>query len=66
MVSDLALVRRKICQAIARYQKIPGKKSQYMKGYIDALCRVEMLIDKINKSRDDYDQHRHSGLLEED
>ena len=68
MDSNLKLLRRKVCQQIDRAAKEAKPRSQYNQGFIDALSRVVHLIDKINmdKQRDDYDQHRHSGLIEED
>jgi len=69
MDSDLKLLRRKVMQQLNREIKNEKPKSaSYKAGYIDALARVVHLIDKINmdKQNDDYDQHRHSGLLEEE
>ena len=65
MVSEMKLLRRKVCQQINRAAKETKPRSHYTNGYIDALSRVVPLIDKIESS-DDYDQHRHSGLLEEE
>lgn len=68
MDSDMKLLRRKITQQINREIKDPEVKSAYKQGYIAALGRVVHLIDKMKEDRanDDFDQHRHSGLLEED
>ena len=65
MDSNLKLLRRKVCQQIDRAAKEAKPRSQYNQGFIDALSRVVHLIDKI-ESADDYDQHRHSGLIEEE
>ena len=65
MTSEMKLLRRKVCQQIDRAAKEAKPRSQYTNGYIDALSRVVHLIDKIASS-DDYDQHRFTGLLEED
>jgi len=67
MDSNLALLRRKVCQQINREAHEPGKRTAYRQGYIAALARVVHLIDKMkNADTDDYDEHRHSGLLEEE
>ncbi len=69
MDSDLKLLRRKVMQQLNREIKNEKPKSaSYKAGYIDALARVVHLIDKINmdKQNDDYDQHRFTGLIEEE
>lgn len=69
MDSDLKLLRRKVMQQLNREIKNEKPKSaSYKAGYIDALARVVHLIDKINmdKQNDDYDQHRFTGLTEEE
>ena len=69
MDSDLKLLRRKVTQQINREMKnAKPKPASYKAGYIDALARVVHLIDKINmdKQNDDYDQHRFTGLIEEE
>lgn len=65
MTAEMKLVRRKICRQIDRTAKAAKPLSQYNKGYMDALSRVVHLIDKIERG-DDYDDHRHSGLIEEE
>ena len=69
MDSDLKLLRRKVMQQLNREIKNEKPKSaSYKAGYIDALARVVHLIDKISmdKQNDDYDQHRFTGLIEEE
>lgn len=69
MDSDLKLLRRKVMQQLNREIKNEKPKSaSYKAGYIDALARVVHLIDKINmdKQNDDCDQHRFTGLIEEE
>ena len=69
MDSDLKLLRRKVMQQLNREIKNEKPKSaSYKAGYIDALARVVHLIDNINmdKQNDDYDQHRFTGLIEEE
>ena len=69
MDSDLKLLRRKVMQQLNREIKNEKPKSaSYKAGYIDALARGVHLIDKINmdKQNDDYDQHRFTGLIEEE
>lgn len=67
MDSNLALLRRKVCQKINRAAKAAKPRSQFDQGYITALAQVVHLIDKMkNADTDDYDEHRHSGLLEEE
>ena len=69
MDSDLKLLRRKVMQQLNREIKNEKPKSaSYKAGYIDALARVVHLIDKINmdKQNDDYDQHRFTGMIEEE
>ena len=65
MVSEMKLLRRKVCQQIDRAAKEAKPRSQYTNGYLAALARVVHLIDKI-ESTDDYDQHRFSGLISEE
>ena len=65
MTAEMKLVRRKVCQQIDRTAKAAKPLSQYNQGYMDALSRVVHLIDKIENS-DDYDQHRFTGLIEEE
>ena len=69
MDSDMKMLRRKVMQQLNREIKNEKPKSaSYKAGYIDALARVVHLIDKINmdKQNDDYDQHRFTGLTEEE
>jgi hypothetical protein len=62
----MTLLRKKICQKINRAAKAAKHRSQFDQGYITALSQVVHLIDKMRSAEtDDYDQHRHSGLLEE-
>ena len=65
MHSEIKLLRRKVCQQINRAAKEAKPRSQYTNGYLAALARVVHLIDKI-ESADDYDEHRVSGLIEEE
>ena len=69
MDSDLKLLRRKVMQQLnLEIKNEKPKSASYKAGYIDALARVVHLIDKINmdKQNDDYDQHRFTGLIEEE
>lgn len=67
MDSDMVLLREEICQEIDRVSKAAEPRSQFDEGYTAAMRQAVHLIDKIRTAdTDDYDQHRFSGLLEED
>lgn len=68
-----AFLRRKVCQMINRETHRNKMVTPFSQGFVAGLGRVVHLIDKMkdpgtvaDAAVDDYDQRRHTGLLEED